>query len=400
MKKLMILGLAALMVVAFTVPAMAKTYVGGIIFQDNFYYSADKETTEGGVAKGSSTTEEDYSGFFIKLNHISRFKFRWTNESNVGMYIETYVDDDNSNTGLRQAYGWWDVNPAFRISVGKHFTTSFSPLFPRTFLGLDDAWKIIGIGYGNFYSGRWTAVRFRYKVGDVGAFRIDFSDPHKTTSASFIADDTGDSMDNDSKIPRIDIGFPFSIGSIKLYPSAFYHKSTFDDVAGSSDDDEIVSYGLSLGIKAGFGPLTIQAEINQGENWGNSQGLFAPLVFPQVYGGHGAEMSASMGADIDSNGKVTDAELLGYWIDVSFKAGMATPHLIYGSQSCERDVSGAKTDWDVYMYGLTVDIPMAKGFLVRPEIMFYDNGDDNKVNGTKYDFGKEMVAGVQFLIAF
>ena len=46
MKKLFIFGIAALLLVAFTVPAMAKVKIGGIIFTDFYYLDRDEENSE------------------------------------------------------------------------------------------------------------------------------------------------------------------------------------------------------------------------------------------------------------------------------------------------------------------------------------------------------------------
>jgi len=55
------------------------------------------------------------------------------------------------------------------------------------------------------------------------------------------------------------------------------------------------------------------------------------------------------------------------------------------------------------MYGVSVPIDLAKGFRIRPELMFYNNGtlktNDNGVT-PNVDNGKYMIAGVQFQITF
>jgi hypothetical protein len=131
MKKAFIILCAAVMLVAFTAPAMAKTYIGGIVFTDFFWHSQDKELVAAlagnPVVKGQTTQESDNTALNIQLNRITRFKFRWTNEDNVGMFMESSLDDESgSDMGVRHAYGWWDITPTFRIMAGKS-TTPFSP---------------------------------------------------------------------------------------------------------------------------------------------------------------------------------------------------------------------------------------------------------------------------------
>ncbi|MBW2008268.1 MAG: hypothetical protein JRJ16_09540 [Deltaproteobacteria bacterium] len=379
MKKLFVLGVAALLIVAFTVPAMAKV--------------------KGGVAKGSTTNEDDWSATEIQVPKITRFKARWTNEHNVGMYIEfglgddTYGDSGNADASLRHAYGWWDASPSFRIMAG-HSTTPFSPLTPTQIVGefSEGGLHIIGAGYGEFYSGRFPQLRFVFKFGDMGKLGIALVDPQKGTDAAPAAE-TGTTADNDSTIPRIDVGLDLYLGPVKLYPSFFYHKKTWDNAA-AGQEDELTAYGYSLGIKTGFGPVTIAAEGQIGQNWGNTAGI-SNVVTPVVL--------ASRAWNDQANGKMYDADCWAYWLDVGFKAGPATLHVLWGQSNAENErASGKGDDYEATstMYGVSAIIPLSKTFLLRPEIMFYDWDDGAKVAGTEIDYGKQAIYGVCFMIAF
>jgi len=54
------------------------------------------------------------------------------------------------------------------------------------------------------------------------------------------------------------------------------------------------------------------------------------------------------------------------------------------------------------MVGLSVPITLAKGFSLRPEFMWYDDGDlkQNGPGGSSTDLGKYSIYGVQFQITF
>ena len=58
------------------------------------------------------------------------------------------------------------------------------------------------------------------------------------------------------------------------------------------------------------------------------------------------------------------------------------------------------------MWGISCPIQLAKGFSVRPELMWYDDGDDNtawsnaSATQSKVDSGSYQVFGVQFQITF
>jgi hypothetical protein len=52
------------------------------------------------------------------------------------------------------------------------------------------------------------------------------------------------------------------------------------------------------------------------------------------------------------------------------------------------------------MYGISVPIPVAKVFIIRPELMFYDLDEWDRENLVDIDRGKYMIFGVQFQIVF
>ena len=380
MKKILAVLFAAALLVAFTVPAMAKTYIGGIVFMQVYYYDEERTTEE-----GYTRAEDDFSAVYWDLMGVSRFKVRLTNEDNVGLFFEVgtgYEVIGKNTVYLRHLYGWWDITPNFRLIVGQT-TLPFSVLYPDTIVGLDFAGKTVGIGYGE-YDGtkRAPQVRFQWKLNDMGFVRLAFIDPH-TIDSPFDPDPAATSMDNDTKLPWIGLGVPLYFGAVKIYPSVFYQKQTFDDVASGSDDT-VTSWGAALGVKFGFGPLMVAAEVTVGDNWAWSASGANEAVTPYV----------------TPAGDVEDAEAVGWWVDVSFKLGKITPHLIYGKLTSEVDPSGTLNDLetDRTMYGITARIPLAKGFMIRPEIMIYDREDE--VAGVDVDYGKETVAGLTFQITF
>ena len=398
MKKLLIAGFAALMVVAFTVPATADMKVGGIIFTDFYYMSEDD------VQQGPGANEDDGSTINIQVPNITRLYVRWTNEDNVGMYIEsgigqtggTNTDYDPFDDGydLRHAYGWWDVTPGFRLLVGKS-TTPFSPLTPAQTMGTRSGHlNVIGAGYGEFYSGRFAQVRGSFNLpSDMGRIELTLSDPSPRTLEGAIAAEPGASVDSESVIPRIDLTAALYFGALKLYPGIFYQLQSYDNVAPGSDDD-VTAYGLTLGLAWGTGPFSVEAEINYGDNWGltNSGGYAGAGL------GWGGELSPTVRAD----GSIEDAECMGYWVSLGFKVmPNATLYGTFGQLYVENDglSDTNKTDINSTMYGLRMPIDLAKGFRISPELFFYDDGDDD-VNGVDTDFGSYWLLGAQFQVTF
>jgi len=408
MKKLFALGVAALLLVAFSVPAMADVKIGGIIFTDFYYLDRDKENA---LYRSVGNGTESFSNTAIQLPNITRLYARWTNEDNVGMYIEfglgqntgdtirqggkyTAIDADSAAT-LRHAYGWWDVNPMFQIMAGKS-TTPFSPLNPSQLLGTrSGSVNIIGVGYGDYYSGRFTQVRGTFKFNKIARLEIALVDPNGTAAAGSYGPWQGaEGIDyqTSTTIPRIDISVPIYLGPVHLYPGFLYQRRSVDILGGlnSGVDDNIDTYIGSLGFKFGYGPFGLEGEGQWGKNWGNTRSLIG--VTPSVM---------YSGARLMSNGEIEDAETYSFWVDLYYKIGPVTPHLIYGQQKSKvkENVGLADIEARTQMYGLSVPIDLARGFRIRPELMWYDDGDAT-VGGTYNDYGKYMLAGVQFQITF
>lgn len=128
MKKGFLLGVLAASFLGLASPGMAKVKIGGIVFTDFYYLDRNKAN-----AQFSGAGNDPYTVTTIQVPDITRLNVTWTNEDNVGMYIELGlgqeegdIDLNQSNgVNLRHAYGWWQVTPGFRLMAGKS-TTPFS----------------------------------------------------------------------------------------------------------------------------------------------------------------------------------------------------------------------------------------------------------------------------------
>ncbi len=398
MKKLFVLGIAALLLVAFSVPAMAEVKIGGIIFTD-FYY-LQRNSKSAAIYEGTNG-KESYSNTRIELPSITRLYGRWTNEDNVGMYIEFGIGGASGSTAVsvRHAYGWWDVNSQFQIMAG-HSTTPFSPLNPSQLLGTqDNSLNIIGVGYGEYYSGRFPQVRATFEMNKMFGIALAVVDPNG--GARFIdASGTINPQDytTSTKIPRFDLGAHINIGPVVLYPGLLWQQRTFDKQVNSTIDDSVSTYAGSLGLKFGMGPVMLTAEGNYGQNIGNTRMLIGANPTATNSG------VTSYRPTVNSDYRLDDTTGWGYWIDLAFKFGPVTPHLIFGQMSSSGDDN--PLDYKSMMWGISCPIQLAKGFSVRPELMWYDDGDSNTAwNNTtatqsSVDSGSYQVFGVQFQITF
>ena len=406
MKKLFVIGMAALLLVAFTMPAMAKVKIGGIVFTDFYYIDRNKANT---VARGMGTNAFTHTA--IQVPNITRLYARWTNEDNVGLYIELGLgldggqsqDSPSEGSGsarVRHAYGWWDISPSFQIMAGKS-TTPFSPLNPSQLIGTrSGSVNIIGVGYGDFYSGRFAQVRGTFKFGKVARLAIALVDPNGTLAGGSYGPwgTLNTDYQTNTKLPRIDIGVPIYLGPVHIYPGLLYQHRTVDIInpalAGANNDvDTIIG---SLAIKAGFGPFGVAVEGNYGQNWGNARGLagISPPITSGVRPGMGS-------ATLKNNNQINNADTYSFWIDLNYKFGPITPHLMYGQMKTKNEsAAGLEQEAKTQMWGFSVPIDLAKGFRIRPEIMWYDDGKFSQAGSDSVDMGKYFIAGVQFQITF
>lgn len=404
MKKLFVIGMAALLLVAFTVPAMAKVKIGGIIFTDFYYLDRDKENA---AFRGVGDGTDSYNVTGIQVPNITRLYARWTNEDNVGMYIEFGLGQDGGNldfsasngASLRHAYGWWDVNPMFQIMAGKS-TTPFSPLNPSQLLGTrSGSLNIIGVGYGDYYAGRFAQVRGTFKFGKMARLEVALVDPNGTQAGGTIdtynqwpAGPWYDYTSNNTTIPRVDVSLPLYLGPIHLYPGFLWQNRTVDGPVsfdGSHVDDSVTTWIGTIGMKAGFGPFGFAGEFNYGENWANTRGL-AGVTGPSLISG----------ASLKTDNSIENAETYSFWLDLSYKMGPITPHLIYGQMKTKNKFDTLDIEARSQMFGVSVPIDLAKGFRIRPELMWYDDGDIDVDGHGSADLGKYAIYGVQFQITF
>jgi hypothetical protein len=398
MKKVFLSGALAVFFLMLALPGMAKVKIGGIVFTD-FYY-LDRSAAN---AEFSGVGNDPYAVTTVQVPDITRLYATWTNEDNVGMYIELgmgqedgEIDLNQSNdVTLRHAYGWWQVTPGFRLMAGKS-TTPFSPLNPSQLLGTrSGSLNIVGVGYGNFYSGRFAQLRGTYQFCKNARMALALVDPNG--SARYIGaygpwSDFAIIAQNNTKIPRIDISLPFYVGPVYFYPSFMYQHRTVDIIGtgGGSVDNDLDSYIGSLGFRFGMGPVSFVGEGNWGKNWGNTRGLIGNSL-PAI-------ISSAM-LDPFTN-RIDDADTYSYWFDLSYRFGVITPHLVFGEMSTSNKYLGFDLDSKSRMWGFSVPIDLAKGFRIRPEVMWYDDGELKIENVGNLDNGKYAIYGVQFQVTF
>jgi len=437
MKKFLIIALAAAVCIGFSELAMADVKVGGRISFDTYMQSFDANY------KGKSALDPaitDFSELNFENNSSTNLHVKWT-EADFGMYLELAMGSNNEqnilqatqgtlepvdNVFTRYSYGWWDFG-AGKLTVGQD-NTGFSPLNPMQMCGTGSGqFKIIGIGFGNIYSGRVYQLRGNFDLGETGSLGVALVDPHGSSLAQGLYfTDTGGAHpywgyqitpagSEETTMPRIDISAVLKFAGVRLYPGLLYQKITWDDVPAGADD-EITTTLYSVGAKTSFGAFGIAAEYNMGQNPGNANLLtdgtyfkygsrpsaLAPAALTGLYG-----TGFDMAAVVDSSGKVSDTDFTGYWVDLSYKFGHNTFHAIYGQQHIENDkVPYLFTGTDLKMkntrtmMSFNVWIPLSKNLIVIPEVNFWDYGDREIEGQADAGLGEATIYGINWLFMF
>jgi hypothetical protein len=293
-------------------------------------------------------------------------------------------------------YAWidWVLSPKDFIRFGRQ-TQAFAILAPSQTLG-EARGHIVGNNYGNVHGGTARdGVRWYHTFTDQVHFELAIYDP-ASNGANFIS--KGTYTTEQSVIPRVDVTLPLFFGNITVLPSFTYLKQKYEDVpAGNADSYTI--WGGAVGAKYVVGPLAFSGQFALGQNLGAGNyvgeggppgSAVASLAVPAVY---------------NSGATINDCKVISWWFQAGWKIGPATINGILGSNHIKRDddpaPGGTNLDRTLWMYGLSVPIAVAKGFTIRPELMFYDNDTNATLGNTEtYNYGREYVAGVQFQLVF
>ncbi len=444
MKSLFRIVIASLLLLSVSAPAWAAVDISGAIFFDSYFYHQDKEgfartgytalkTTPGsgglgGIPFGSTAAADDRNQTYFDLNHASHLRFLWTNQEGLGAMTVIYMNGDpvqqtagdaGFKVGTSVVVLYYDVNKNLRLTVGKGgFTEVFSPFNPTTYMGYDGVAKVEGLGYGNINSKYENNIRVTYKVTPWMALDFALVDPRMVADSEVgFSANAGTAVDNVTKIPKMEFGIPMTFvkGSVKaaVTPSFYWMKSEFSNVAPGGEDT-VDSYGASLGGSVSVGKLKLAGEINYGQNlWDAARSGIStcyPFKFELITGGLRSIMGAKF-STIDK--KVHDSKTVAGWAQLGYQIGRVTPTLFYGRNESYRDMptgpvgtSQGDAAFQTQMYGINAPIEITKNFKVVPEYMVYDNGHSNKLVASTdtapkyYDFGKEWLAGVEFILAF
>jgi hypothetical protein len=355
MKKLVIL-IAAMALVCFSVPAMAVDW--------NFYGSARMATW---YTSQNNPHGTDIDGLQWDLQGNSRFGAKVKAES-VNGRMEIGLGS-GSDISLRRIFATWNFG-AGSLKVGRDYTPVDQFISGQVFdgdLGL--------LGTGTQYGSRRAQLGLEF-----GGFAISFSELQGDVDQF----DNMDSGESQNWIPRIDAKWGMSFDTWDFGLQGGYNFFSIKDAVGVDEngndtkpkDVDVTSYTVGANVGFNFGPMSIKAAGSVGQNWGNAGwGLDGDWN-----GGSNAEWKPGSSSTKDTD-SIQGALVAGFKLSdmISFEVGGG-----YRNDSPDK----GKNSTNYGFYGQSV-IALAPGVYIIPEVGYLAEGTepDGDRNGSTFYLG-------------
>ena len=403
MKKFFVITLAAALCLALAMPAMAKVTVGGRVTLDWAYLSQNDELASGGVSAGSAPSSNGFeSMYFTAPNTLNRLNAAYSSDDGA---IKGFLEfrggaaRESTTTALIYAYIEWQITPNNSITFGRQ-TTNFARFIPNQWVGTHVT-TILGVGFGNVnHTTQRTGIKGYWKLSDMfglvwGLYEAGVVGPSPglaiaTTGVAFLTNP-------ENKLPRVDLALPIRFPWGRIEPSVSFAKAEYDQIP--SGDDSYTMWGLSLGGEGSFGMFSFTAEVTWGQNLGGGS-----------YRGGEGDVPVAYRTSPTTPATIADGRSLAWFVDLGFKFGPSKVNVMYGTISYENDEGPASQPtlykYDQTFYGISWAIGVAKGFTIRPELMFYDYDKDAQFADPSTgslqteNRGKEWLLGIQFMLVF
>ena len=421
MKKFFVITLATALCLALALPAMAKVTVGGMATLDWSYLDRDEyRATTGGVTQGAQPTVDGFNQMnFIAPITLNRLNAKYSSDDGaLSAFIEvrgggpdsagTVTSSDPATAAkqasqsaylndvyLNYAYITWQITPNNNITFGRQ-TTNFARFIPNQWIGTQ-ATTILGVGFGNVnHTTSRTGIKGYWRISDMFGlvWGIYDSDVARGQPGVAVVTSFGTPVllpPSETVLPRVDLALPIRFPWGRIEPSFTWAKNEFDQVAAG--DDSYTCWGLSLGGDGSFGMFSFAAEVTWGQNLGASSYRGAEGDVPVLFFNTSSNTS-----------QIADGSSLAWFVDLGFKFGPSKVDVMYGSIEYENDEGPAALPtlykYTQTFYGISWAIGVAKGFTVRPELMFYDYDDAKQVGTRTSNAGKEWLLGLQFMLVF
>jgi hypothetical protein len=364
MKKVLFIALAAVVAVAFCAPAMAAdksvSFYGNVRVWTEFVKS-DSDWVKNTDGRVNPNNESD-TDFELDMDIFnSRFGANFK-EGNLSANVEFRPNNGNP---YRQWWGGYDFG-GFTLRVGQQW----SPLFLAGAVGCDCERG----GFTGTYGDMWGSLRqpmakiiVPFSMGQFVFAAIKPNAPATTATS-----------DTDTTLPKIEMRLAMGFGPADVNFFYGYNKYAIGNL---SDTEDVTSYVYGAKASAGMGPFTIAAVLWKGQNTAN-YGLVGNGL---TYSGYDAV-----------NGE--DADVYGYFAEAGFAINdMLALQAAYGYTKGE---GWQKEKDDLAAMYLRMDIHVAKGVTITPDVGKYDNKEATNAAGVKTDRGAQTFYGVYWQINF
>jgi hypothetical protein len=411
MRKLGLLALVLGLVIAFAMPAAAFTGEDGK--GNRFMLGGTWMTDFGAWNKSKERTGLNTDNTQLMLNVPAHTSLRGFVESgNAGGFFEfgagtaagVAAGTDAGNFTVRKMKGYYKFGSC-ELMAGKDDGWLFS-LVPQQRLGAN-VLTVWDFGFGNFYDGRFTQIRFTQDINKQFRYAISLVAPQavnetfgatpavtKTVTATdgtpvtvtSTAAGAGTTRGSYAQIPTLAAKFSLNFGVVNLFPAAAYSVIKWDQLPNGWDDYVQAWYAV-LPVKVVAGPFTGLFQAGYGQNIANMLNPGNENNF-QVY-------------QRVSSGRVKDTTAFNGFVDLGWTIGPITPHVYFGYDSASN--SDAWKVGDNYnqrlSYGAALNYLITPNFMISPEFTIFDFGKRPNTAGTP-DIGKDWMAGMQFVFSF
>jgi hypothetical protein len=396
-RKLGILALVLGLAIAFAMPAFAYTQEDG---KGNKFMLGGTFATDFGVwnrSKERTGLSGDNTQLMLNVPTDSVIR-GFVETGNAGGFFEMGLGTANGaatgvsagNFDVRKMYGYYKFGNN-EFLAGKTDGWIFS-IVPQARLGNNLLTKWL-YGFGSFFDGRYAQVRYTQEVSKQIRYAISLV-ANQSVNETFTAPGatTATTRGSYAQIPIIAAKVTMNFGIVSLFPAAAWSQFKWDSLP-SGWDDNVTAYYAVLPVKVVAGPFTGLIQMGYGQNIGNMLNPGSATT------GGGNTSYWQVYQRVGTSVKNTTA--VNGFIDLAWTFGPVTPHVYFGFDNADNNDAWRTGDSNNrrYSYGGSINYIVAPGFMISPELTYFDSGKRPNTVGSP-DLGKDWMAGVQFVFAF
>ncbi len=279
------------------------------------------------------------------------------------------------NASIRKLYGTYNFGSG-SLLVGQTYTPTSNYFYSNSVFGEDGDL----LGRGQFYAGRRAMVQLT-----IDGFKFALVSPTAGT------DELGGFTDVDVSLPKFEASY--NLKSDVFFIDVFAGYQTYELEDADEDTVDVDAYTIGVGGGVMFGPVTLSAAVNMGQNYasyGATTATYGAIdrddiigLYGPVLDGDDTEDSDALQAMFVANFKVSDT--------LAFEAGVG-----YAQYENDAFDDASLEEWQYYANAV---ITIAPGFFVVPEVgMINLQGDDLGIDAE--DLGEVTYLGLKWQINF